>query len=400
MENKNIIIVGLQDWDTAIGSNCKNIALEFAKNNRVLYVNYPLDMITMVRERKNPNIKKRIEAIKNGKLQIEQVDKNIWSFYPSVLINSINWISSPKIYDSLNRRNNKKFASEIKKAASELGFTDYILFNDNDIFRSLYLKEYLEPTKSIYYIRDFLLSVPYWKKHGKRLEPQLISKSNYVVTNSVYLKNYAAKNNINSFYVGQGCEIDLFDPSNDYPKPAELHAINKPIVGYIGMLASLRLDIELLVYIAEKLPQMSFVFVGPEDDNFKESKLHTMNNVHFFGSREVAKLPNYLSHFDVCINPQLVNDVTIGNYPRKVDEYLAMGKPVVATKTEAMGVFEHHTYLASGKEEFASKILRALTEDQQDLINKRIEFAKAHTWQNSVQEIYNAVESEVEFQNA
>lgn len=51
MINKDIIIVGQQAWDTDIGSNCKNIALEMSKNNRVLYVNSPLDRITLLRKK-------------------------------------------------------------------------------------------------------------------------------------------------------------------------------------------------------------------------------------------------------------------------------------------------------------------------------------------------------------
>ncbi len=47
----------------------------------------------------------------------------------------------------------------------------------------------------------------------------------------------------------------------------------------------------------------------------------------------------YIHHFTICINPQLVNPLTIGNYPRKIDEYLASGKPVVATATQAMEMF-------------------------------------------------------------
>jgi hypothetical protein len=39
MNGMDIIVTGLQPWDVEIGSNCKNIAIEFAKNNRVLYVN-------------------------------------------------------------------------------------------------------------------------------------------------------------------------------------------------------------------------------------------------------------------------------------------------------------------------------------------------------------------------
>lgn len=400
MNSKNIIIVGLQDWDTEIGSNCKNIAREFAKDNKVLYVNYPLDTITKIREKKNPNIKKRIAAIENNMFKLEYVEKNIWSMYPSTLIKSINWIGASGVFDYLNRKNNYKFANEVKRAAEEIGFSDFILFNDNDIFRSFYLKEYLNPSKSIYYIRDFLLSVPYWRKHGSRLEPELIKKSDLVVTNSVYLKKYALKYNPNSFYVGQGCEIDLFEPSQRHNLPDELKDIKKPIIGYIGMLASLRLDIELIYTIAQHLPDLSFVFIGPEDDKFKNSKLHSLNNVFFLGPRDVTMLPEYLSHFDVCINPQIVNEVTIGNYPRKIDEYLSMGKPVVATQTDAMEVFKEHTYLANNWKEFANQVMRALEEDNTDLINRRIEFAQTHTWGNSVRQIYKVIEQEKGTANA
>ena len=58
-----------------------------------------------------------------------------------------------------------------------------------------------------------------------------------------------------------------------------------------------------------------------------------MDNVHFLGAKKTDELASYMEHFDVCINPQVVNDLTIGNYPRKIDEYLAMGKAVVATDT-------------------------------------------------------------------
>lgn len=50
--NRDIIVVGQQPWDVEIGSNCKNIAIEFAKHNRVLYVNSPLDRITKWRKNK------------------------------------------------------------------------------------------------------------------------------------------------------------------------------------------------------------------------------------------------------------------------------------------------------------------------------------------------------------
>ena len=38
----NFVVFGLQPWDIEIGSNCKDIALELAKDHKVLYVNAPL----------------------------------------------------------------------------------------------------------------------------------------------------------------------------------------------------------------------------------------------------------------------------------------------------------------------------------------------------------------------
>ena len=98
---------------------------------------------------------------------------------------------------------------------------------------------------------------------------------------------------------------------------------------------------------------------------------------------------------DVCINPQLINDATIGNYPRKVDEYLAMGKPVVATKTLGMDVFKDYTYLCDTAQEYVNSIQDALKNDNADLKKKRVAFASSHTWENSVKKIYEAINQNI-----
>ncbi len=103
------------------------------------------------------------------------------------------------------------------------------------------------------------------------------------------------------------------------------------------------------------------------------------------------ELPKYLNAFDVAINPQALNPLTIGNYPRKIDEYLAMGKPVVATKTETMNVFKHFCYLAYYKEEYVELIDKALRENNKQAEEDRIAFASSHTWENNVNEIYKSI---------
>ena len=205
---------------------------------------------------------------------------------------------------------------------------------------------------------------PYWNTHGKRIEPLTIKKADVVVTNSLYYTEYAKKNNKNSYMVGQGCDTSLFDDKKRQIEPAaELADITKPIIGYVGNIAHIRLDVNLLVYIAQTLQEMQIVLVGPEDQVFKESELHQLSNVHFLGSKPENRLPEFIKGFDICINPQVLNITTIGNYPRKIDEYLAMGKPVLATKTVAMEYFAEHTYLAETKEEYVTLIKKALTEN-------------------------------------
>ena len=64
IKGRDIVIVGQQPWDEPIGSNCKNIAIEFSKHNRVLYVNSPLDRISRLRDKREPHLIKRVAVLK------------------------------------------------------------------------------------------------------------------------------------------------------------------------------------------------------------------------------------------------------------------------------------------------------------------------------------------------
>lgn len=387
----DIVITGQQAWDVEIGSNCKNIALEFSKHHRVLYVNAPLDRRSLLRRGHEEKIAKRKDVIEKRREPLEEVSKNLWVLYPDRLIESINWLPFNFVFNLLNRRNNGIFAEAILNATYKLGFRNFLHFNDNDIFRSFYLKEMLRPRASIYYSRDFMVAVDYWKKHGERLEPQLIAKSDVCVANSTYLAGYCRRFNPHSYYVGQGCDLEAFMAGKGAAEPPDMAAIARPRLGYVGSLQSVRLDMELLQQLAVNRPDWTLVLVGPEDDAFRESALHQLPNVIFTGPKELDELPAYINSFDVCLNPQILNEVTIGNYPRKIDEYLAVGKPVVATSTDAMGVFAEHVYLAGDREEYLRLIEHALAEDSPEKTEARRAFAGLHTWENSVAEIYKAI---------
>jgi glycosyltransferase involved in cell wall biosynthesis len=232
----------------------------------------------------------------------------------------------------------------------------------------------------------------YWKRHSSRLEPDLIRRADGIVANSQYLADYAKQFNSCSYYVGQGCDISHFLQVPDKQEGGELSKIAHPRVGYIGALNSERLDIPLLVELANRMKDFNFVLVGQEDEGFLKSNLHELDNVFFLGRKDFSELPALLYGFDVAINPQRVNEITVGNYPRKVDEYLAAGRPVVATRTLAMKPFEDHVYLATDASDYESLVREALLEDSEFKGQGRRNLAAGHTWGNNVSEIMKAID--------
>ncbi len=392
IKNKDFIFTGLQPWDVSIGSNAIDIAKTVAKHNRVLYINTPLDYATYKYKDNltDKDIQHRREVIKGEKNPLRKINESLFILDIPFTILPINKLPDGKLFDFFNYLNTKKVLGFVKKYIKELGFKDYILFTDNDIYRSFYAIDILKPRFSIYYRRDNMVS-PFWAKHAKRLEPLICAKYDIVAANSAYLANMVKGYNINSFDIGQGVELKDYDPKKEYTKPQDIVAIPHPIIGYTGWVTNLRLDAELIYDIALRLPQYSFVFVGKEDEHFSEHKLHNLPNVYFLGLKEQSLMPSYISCFDIAFNPQKVNDITQGNYPRKVDEYLALGKKVIATKTEGMMMFDNYVWNCRNADEYIESISAALAESDEDKTNVRISFAKSHSWDNTVKKLYNLI---------
>lgn len=391
-EQLNFIVVGIQPWDIQIGSNCKNIALELSKYHKVLYVNSPLDHFTKFKNRKSEQVKRRNDIVNNKKSDLQIISENLYVLDPAITIFSINWLPN-FLFQILNKFNNKLIATEIKKAIDKLQLKDPIIFNDSDMFRSFYLKELIEAKKYIYYTRDNLMTVPYWKKHGSYTEPELIKKADLVVGNSPYLIEQSKTYNKNSYYIGQGCDFSIYNSNTNHQKPKDLENVKGIIIGYTGLLSSRRLDISLIKEIAISNPDKTIVLIGQEEECFKNSELHKLENILFLGNKTPEELPSYIQFFDVCINPQTINELTIANYPRKIDEYMAMGKNIVATYTPTMEIFKDHVFLARNSYEFNEMINEALKNSNEVKKIERINFALNHTWEASINSLLHILKA-------
>lgn len=384
------IIIAQQEWELDLGSNARNLAIEFSKKNAVLYVNPAIDIKSIIHQFKTVHGRNRLKLALGLGENVLKISDNLWVHTPQTISISINWLKQIKLYNFFNERNGKGFFNSLKQTINQLGWKNEkcVVFNDSQMFTGLFTKKYLQPLLSFYYIRDNLTEHPYFKFHGSRIEPQTIALADAVFANSAYLADYARPYNNKSLDIGQGCETDRYEAAFIYPEPTDLALIPHPRIGYVGFLTGERLDINLLEQLALAKNEWQIVLIGPEEVMFQQSNLHNLKNVHFLGSKAPDQLPSYIQHLDVCINPQLINALTIGNYPRKIDEYLAMGKPTVATDTPAMKMFLPHVELAIGINGYEKAIEMALLPQNILGRNASISCAKSHTWEACIEQIY------------
>jgi len=76
-------------------------------------------------------------------------------------------------------------------------------------------------------------------------------------------------------------------------------------------------------------------------------------------------------------------------------EYLSAGKPVVSVALAELQPFSDDIYIARNGEEFLDKLDRAIAEDEQELNERRREFARRNTWQQRYETIRTALSETV-----
>ncbi|MCS6285304.1 MAG: glycosyltransferase [Nitrospira sp.] len=156
----------------------------------------------------------------------------------------------------------------------------------------------------------------------------MLKECDLVLANSGRLRVQASRLNSSAHLFRAGVNLELFETGRTFEKPEDLQGIDGPIVGYVGSLHEW-VDLELIRAVATSMPDYQFVFVGPIVRDVEG--LRSLPNVRFLGQKPHGEVPRYVRFFDVCIIPYVRDAYTETTYPAKLNEYLALGKPVVAT---------------------------------------------------------------------
>ena len=142
-------------------------------------------------------------------------------------------------------------------------------------------------------------------------------------------------------------------------------------------------DLALLEAVADS--GVGLLMIGPKDSTFEPerfARLIAQPNVAYLGPRPYKALPSYLKLADVGLVPYAATEFNRWSFPMKTLEYLAAGRPVVATSLPAIRSLDTDLVtLADTPSEFAASVRQqAELARQPQLVARRRELASMHSW--------------------
>jgi len=250
----------------------------------------------------------------------------------------------------------------------------------------------------IYYWTDvYHAQIPFkgYRPLGKYIEKKIIEKSDAVIVINDLLKDYVIKlgSDPEKTYVEKaGIDLNKFDHNIDGEKIREEYNINKNdnLLLFVGWLYNFSGLKETAIQLLKSNSDLKFMIVG-EGDAFEELEELVKKdkiNVILTGKQPYERIPEFLASADICLLPSFNNDIMNDIVPIKLYEYMAMKKPVIATKLP--GVIREFGYDAgifyaespSDVVEIAQKIIES--HEIENYGSNAIKFVKKYKWENIV----------------
>ena len=389
IKGKDIICISYTTWDGEFTKSTVQILSLLAKNNNVIFIEYPRtikDLIKLFLGNKRDialrmlGLKKRLVNIKSNRgTDIKHV------VMPPTL--PINFIKNKHIYRLFSRINTRLYSEELENICwQEQIFSPIVISAYNPTY-GLETIGKLHESLNIYYCYDGMdLTRNHWntiedeKKYSKKVDA--------IIASSDFLKEEKQQINKQCFAVKNGVNFQLFEP---YHKTVPSLKTAKKKIGYVGCL-DYRFDIDLMEYVVKHMPETEFDFTGYISNHLISERLSKYSNVAFYKSVTQKEVPMLLASYDLGIIPYNNLEINKGIYPLKVNEYLAVGLPVVMTNFAPLSEFNSVASISKNKEEFLVNIQLEIANDSKIKIKNRIKFAGNNSWEKRAESFGNILE--------
>ncbi len=281
--------------------------------------------------------------------------------------------------------------ANIKKIALELNFSDIVAWSFFP-FAALYWQS-LGQKLTVFEAVDNWLNHSSYEKYKDQLKEAyhlIENQADLIFTVSPNLVNFFG-DQPNVYWIPNGVDVKHYNQKFTLIN-RDIADISKPIIGYIGVIQD-RVDLKLLEYLAKENPSKSIVLVGPvwnEQDEAKKS-LDAYENVYFLGYKAYQEAPMYIQQFDIGMIPHTKAEFSSSTNPMKMYEYLACGKPVVATQDAGTENVENMIAIAGSYSEFNNQINELLKNDSKELQQQRQDYVKKYSWISTVDKMMDLV---------
>ena len=386
IQGKDLLCISSIDWDFIWQGHQEIMSALTAAGNRVLFVENTGVRAPQLKDL--PRLKKRIRDWFRGTKGFRQEREHLFVYSPLIL---------PFPYSRIARWINRfLLIRAIQRWMRAMGILRPIVwtFLPTPLVRDLI--KAVEPLLTVYYCIDDLASSSPQARRITKSETQLLKEADLVFVTSEKLRQRAVQYNRHVHLFPFGVDFETFervrvDPDDDLPD--ELRSLPRPVVGYIGGIHQW-IDQDLVLTVAKRMPEASFVFVGPPQTDL--SRLAQAPNIHVLGAQPHTEIPRYAKGFNVAMVPYRLSAYTGHVYPTKLNEYLAMGLPVVATDLPEIRRFNtmygNLVTIAQDPVHFAKAIEAAITQQSPESVRERIEASRQNSWQVRIAQMSSLIE--------
>ncbi len=377
-----IVCVSNMEWDAPVPTNRQQLMRRFAQRTSVAVIEAPLPVLGSYIGRSRNRLRRRGWR-RDGDVAILQA----WDWIPYPLVRRSR---------ALSQMADAAFRAFLIHHWRTLGWPEPIFWLYTSDGGDL-LGAFHERLAVYHCVDDHDALEPY--NHYRRTavyseqkrEGYLVQAADLVVVTAPALLEKWRQLNIHTHLLQNVADTALFQQALDEePEHPALAEIPSPRIGYIGTLDAYKVDFDLLAALAALRPDLHLVCVGPVGigDGTRRASLPQAPNLHYINTLPQRELPSVLRGCLVCLIPYRLNDYTASVSPLKLYEYLAAGRPVVATALPALQAEQPRGLLIteSTPTAFAAQIDKALAMGDDE--RKRISLAaSSHSWEQRLDEL-------------
>lgn len=393
LTGRTIVCLSTIDWDYLWQQHQAVMSIFADAGNRVLFIENTGVRTPGWRDRQR--VIDRLRNWASGRGRFRAVRKNVFRYSP---------IALPFPYSRVAQRFNRLLVcAPVHHWLGSRGGEAPILFSFLPTQLMLDLAARLRPAVTVFYCTDKLSETSPAAEPLVSYEREALRRSDLVFASSRRLAEYCRWEHAVTHLFPIGVSLERFDDKlgHDRSEPEDLAPIPRPRVGLIGGLRQC-VDQALLEEVSSRLPTVSFVLVGPEQVPF--DRLRRLPNVRLLGRRDHAEVARYIRGFDVCVIPYVVDHFTDNISPAKLNEYLAMGKPVVSTGLHEVKEFNRDhgdvVHVAADVDAFVGAVERALRDDSPAAALRRRRVAEQNAWEIRVEAMSELIEAKLRAREA